>query len=433
MHRPSNRFNTTLCRGTNVFHHATCGHTRVNLRLGGNRGYFEMTSSKPSPSQLPKRAVAEIKRIMAESDGLDLRGYLSKWYARAPEDFLAWPSWDEKALESLHVEWSEKRPHLSESQRFQALAFHFADANLEEFALARRWALDDPAELAIGRCVAHRIQWINFGCRACTALILIELLAERDSRLATFLAENGDIVDTLPNALTAIATHAVRAIILKDRDGLRTACERMRMRKVKGSELGLVTTLLGICDESPADVAKGLQLLLDPKRRDEDTVFNFWAFVPDAHGLYRLAESVDARLVAEFDVTQGYPWDAEFHSWTQQHENPLSDLDLNSICPILHDAVVNLSPPEWLVWTAEDERRHEAELCTRCDLWLIDWGPHPDEVRGLISKMTDISEKSPPMLIHTNFAKMTLLDPQRQLEAKGATVELRAHVPLPNA
>jgi hypothetical protein len=385
-----------------------------------------MTNSGALLASLPKRARREVTKIMQEHGKLDLVGHLSTWFRKTPRDFLAAPNWTAESLQSLLEEIDFKRPGLSPDERLLVASFrHVALSNLADSALARRLVLEDPAELARGLFVAHRLDWVHWGCRACSGEVLVDLLAVSDWELACFLAEHGDVVAPIPDDPWVLASHAVIAIVRKDWEALEKIGGQLRRRKVKGRMLAWVTTLLGIAERNPDQIATALQTLLDPNRRDETALVTFGVFFPEVHGLFRLAESVGPELVARFDVTQGFPWDAEFHTWTESHEKPIAELDLKPISRVLHDAVVNLAPPPCLVWTAEDEQRREAELTAPCDMWLIDPGTHADEVEREIVAMGGQPPSNWPAVIRTGVAKVTAIWLMNQLKSKGAVVELR--------
>lgn len=306
-------------------------------------------------SKVSKRGRDEITRIMEERDGhLPLEDFLAKRWdvmgfcksashfdERAANRITEWQS----ELAQLHPEWS-----VDQVQTVMSLAQ--LTANLREVAIARRFTLDDPGELGRGLSVLYRLLRIGQNTWACNAVSavgdFIEACAVRDIGVVQSLVEGARAGYTAIPTDRDLQDIAEIAVLQKDVETLRSAVTQMPHRKVRPWMQGIYTCLTGVSERQPDQVAKGLELYLSGLHQMRQKAELEEAINLGAQGLYRLCEWVTPDLVAEFDVMQAFPWDAEFHTWCQNHPDPLEGVDLSRISPVLHEAVVLGAPPEWL-------------------------------------------------------------------------------------
>jgi hypothetical protein len=246
---------------------------------------------------------------------------------------------------ALFAQW---RPELSPDQTDTLLSLGLLTSGLRQAAIARRFILDDPAELARGLAVANRIHKTGHGQWFSAFKELLEVCAVRDVAIAESLVEGARAGYTAIPTDWHLCDIAVIAILQKDFETLRLVTPEMPKHKVAPWLQGIYTCLTGVAEQQASEVVRGLELLLTGlhrmRQKDElDDAINMLA-----QGLHRLCEWVSPDLVAEFDVAQPFPWDADFHAWCQDHPDPLAGVDLSGVSPVLHEAVVLGNPTAWL-------------------------------------------------------------------------------------
>jgi hypothetical protein len=302
-------------------------------------------------SQVPKRGRAEIARIMAEQDGhLTLEEFLARRW-----NFEAMFSAKEVAQRTADTvaQLAREHPTWSTEQIRATLPFLYLTMNLKEMAVARRFTLGDPAELGRGLSVLSRLRWLECLINGYTYVdfnFVVEAFAVRDLAVAEYLAVGQPCVAQGELGFLDLCTLAVSAIYRKDEHAFRSVIQKMAREKSRPWQQGIHTCLMGMVEQEPEQVARGLMLLLDGMRTLRQKAELEEAICLAAHGLYRLGEWISPALVAGYDAAQACPWDVQFHTWSEEHPDPLAGLDLSNISPVLHEAVVLLQPPAW--WTA---------------------------------------------------------------------------------
>lgn len=391
-------------------------------------------SKKPLLSQIPKRAQIEITKVMSEERSqVPVDKYLRTYFGTTLEEMIRVcdsfvPGRGAKELDSQLFELEMKRPELSAEQRLNVVALRWLNLHLD-VAVARRVTHEDPAELARGLYVTNRLNWLNWGCQSQDCDSLLNLFAVRDFALVRHLAAHTTYSNTqYPNDEHVLCSYATSALIKRDFESLRPITARMKKKKVRSWMEGKFACLLGIADAQPDQIAHGLRAMLESyqRRRDEDSQWTFLVFNVEVHGLYRLGEWISPDLVAGFDVTQSFPWDAEFHAWTQAHDNPLHGVDLTPAAPILYDAVVNLKCPDWWIQSPEAAQRREQELCAKCDFWLIDFGENQAAVKDFVSRFFNKKVTDCPVQLMAGMMRYMAEGWKRQLQQLGAVAEIRA-------
>ncbi|HEX3149375.1 MAG TPA: hypothetical protein VHR66_14975 [Gemmataceae bacterium] len=293
---------------------------------------------------------------MAERDGkLSLEQFLARrWHF---EDYLRSQGMSEQnvaqeAAESFAVV-AEEHPDWSKDRVRTALALSYLTMDLKEVAIARRFTLADPTELGRGLSVLSRLRWLENLIGGHTHVdfqVLVDAFAVRDLAVAQYLTQGEPAISQGPPEFLDLCTVAVAAVYRKDFAEVQSVLRKMAKQKLRPWQQGIQQYLTGVADHQPKQVADGLALLLDGMRKMRQKDEFEEAINLPAQGLYRLAEWIGPDLVAEFDVNQPFPWDAEFHAWCQSHPEPLAGVDLTGIELALHQAVVHLQPPaEWVL------------------------------------------------------------------------------------
>lgn len=305
-------------------------------------------------AQVPKRGQAAIARIMEERGGtltlpefLAQRWNIEKYFCAegmSKKEIAQRIAEDESEMASQQPAWSKEKIRA-------VLSLSYSTMDLKEATIARRFTLDDPAELGRGLSVLSRLRWLDLLINHHSFVdfdFVVEAFAAHDLKVGPLLAKGEPAVSDGKPEFLDLCSIAVEAIGRKDMNKLRATARRMAKEKLRPWQRGICLCLTGIADGEAGTIAEGLTELLDGlhKMRQKDELEE--AINLPAHGLYRLAEWVSPDLVATFDVSQAFPWDAGFHAWCQSHPDPLESVDLSSISPDLHAAVVLLQPPrEW--------------------------------------------------------------------------------------
>lgn len=390
--------------------------------------------AKSSPlAQLPKRTQIDIAKIMAaESSQVPVETFLSRYFhATREESIRAMTSFDaDRAAADIDDESFDeelRRPELSLEQLHLKYATRMLDWRVDT-AVARRITLSDPAELARGLFVANRLEWLRSDEVDQDCDFLLNLFAVRDRRAVDALARLPGYTDPdFPNDEHTLCSELVSALIRQDVAAVPAVAERMRRKKAPTWMKHKFECLLGIAERQGDGFVHGLHGMLEsyPKRRDESADSLLAAFNVEAHGLYRLAEEFAPEVVAGFDIARPFPWDAEFHVWTQAQEHPLDGIDLKAVSPLLRDVLVDLKIPDWWALSPEAARRREEELESRCDVWLLDGGPKPEDVRTIVASFCPKPPSVYPAQVFSGAMRYMAEGWKKQLTKLGATVELR--------
>jgi hypothetical protein len=322
--------------------------------MAGSRG----SSPNALLAAVPKRGRDAIARIMAERGGdrtleqLLERNWNYHDYLRS--DLGLTPRDANQQIDEMTAALAREHPAWSPDQVRGTVPFLTLTIDLREVAIARRFTLDDPAELGRGLAVLGRLRWFEnllAGTAGAEFNAVLEAFAVRDLEAATRLVAGEPAVSRPADGeeleFLDLGTLAVAAAVRRDDRALGSVVRRMAGGKLPPWQQGVRACLGGLADRRADAVAAGLNQFLDGMRklRQKDELEE--AVCLTAHGLFRLCEWASPDLVAGFAVTVPIPWDAGFHAWTEAHPDPLAGLDLTGISPALHDAVVRLRPPTW--------------------------------------------------------------------------------------
>lgn len=342
------------CRDKNVFHNRGCWV--VDAILDGN---WPGTESAEPPAQktllatLPKKVRLSIEETMQNPDAqLSIEEHLSIRWSFGRKRWSR--EWTEEELEKEVDRWHQMRPNWTKRQARTALALHNVTEGVwREFGLARRFALEDPTELALGEGLMLRCMWLQ---GLLTNALLGAAEFEWPIRILHLVFATRDITLAKRHVAAALPMKevidldpfggAVLALYRRDFDTLQSLTRRWARAKGYPDEQWMITCVKGIAKESPAIVAEGLQQRVDTMRKARPS--DREAVDLDAHGFYHLCQWAAPESVTKFDVTQALPWDAQLHTWLQSNEVPVSNLNLKSISPDLHRALVLLEPTKWL-------------------------------------------------------------------------------------
>jgi hypothetical protein len=192
---------------------------------------------------------------------------------------------------------------------------------------------------------------------------------------------------------------AYRAIAGRDTAQMQRLADRWphpaRSRRVPPAETVLLPILQGDAD----GVVQALNALLEKQRRSSEPE-GFGVFSWTAHACYFAAHRRDPALLAEFDVAQRAPWDAEFHALAMKETDPLARFDFASAPVPLRDLLLSQEVPQWLRGLQADASEELVELI------LLQVGPQSNAVRGNLNNM--LSEGWTPEEFAHRTAKLPL-------------------------
>lgn len=215
---------------------------------------------------------------------------------------------------------------------------------------------------------------------------------------------------------------ALRAIATRDDALGQTLIDRWTHPAIGSQATRFQSGLLSILQRHPQNVVAHLnQILNDERNADEPTGFGVMSL--PAHALYRAANWIDPELVAEFDVTQSFPWDAEYHAVSTATPNALDGFDFSNTPAVVRDLLLAQNVPDWLrqlpLAPQEESQLHYCQL--------TELGPDPDAVRVLLE--SNMQWNTAECLHRASQLPLTLCLPKyltdriaREMAAAGATV-----------
>lgn len=278
--------------------------------MAGSRG------SSPKSAVLaavPKRGREYIAQIIAERGGqLALEQFLARnWnyhdYLRLDLGLSTREA--DQQIDEMTAALAREHPAWSRDQVRATVPFLTMTIDLREVVIARRFTLDDPAELGRGLAVLGRVRWFEnllAGTAGAEFDALLEAFAVRDLEAATHLAAGEPAVSQPADGeeleFLDLATLAVAAAVRRDGRALGSVIQRMSGGKLPPWQQGVRECLGGLADRRADAVAAGLDQFLDGMRRLRQKDELEEAVSLTAHGLYRLCEWASPALVAGFAV-----------------------------------------------------------------------------------------------------------------------------------
>jgi hypothetical protein len=218
----------------------------------------------------------------------------------------------------------------------RAIPRRAATGNLDEFG---RFIQMQVRQMVLFQCV-HGSSYTHIFELLLALAIGDDPAIERFLKTATFPESGRDKFSTIYNG--------VHALLRED------AAEIDRLRKTKISKStptwakGQVHCLQGIAERDASRVAAGIDEHLDGfyKAGWIDPMEKILSL--QAHGMYRLAERIDPKLVRKFNTERDLPWDREFHAWSNGRVPKLA-VEHFGDCPAdLCAPFVTLEIPPWL-------------------------------------------------------------------------------------
>jgi hypothetical protein len=298
-------------------------------------------SKKPLLSRLPQNAQRALPEVMNRCGNRTLKEYIA-WEWNFEQQM------DPDRLKRFMTGLQENRGGLTVEQRLTGTRFSHVYSSLAELAVARRFCLEDPNEVLIGLSLAGRIGWMEQGLKGRSFDDpLLGALAVGDFAVAERYIETLPVWNPDGDADFDLRSDGVVAVLRRDYVLLKTALDRDVHRSDIAWYQAMIDFFRGVMENDSGQTTAALQRFFLAMKRLRQKIDILFAICTMTHGFYRLAESVSPELVAGFDVTQEFPWDAEVHACASRGDRPWENLDLSDISPELHRAVTTLNRPIW--------------------------------------------------------------------------------------
>lgn len=295
-------------------------------------------------SQVGKKARDEIAKFMESRDGsLSLHEFMKKrwsWYDISNDEKIA------KRQEKRRAELANRYTNWSANEVDTSLRLWQCSIDLNDVAISRRVALDDPGELGRGLAVANRFHELNNTVEDG----VVAICASGDVNLARRLLNGRMFPRRAVVSREFLHMDVIYGLLQNDSEVVKRLIPLFAAQKdVRPWLEGIYVALSGVFENRADVVARGLELHMTGIHKMQQKSELMGAVNLTVHGLYRLIEWMSPELVSKFDVTQPFPWDAEFHAWTQDNPHPLAELDFTDISPVLHDFLVHGKMPQWMI------------------------------------------------------------------------------------
>lgn len=225
-------------------------------------------------------------------------------------------------LEGLRRNLREQQPELSDKECEAMIEVClFSTADLPMRALARRIAFNKLSDLRTALSLEARNGWLEHrryrskdGSDS-DAWRILRALAVRDVAIARRYLDLSDEPLKGPGHRPSILLYnAMFAIFRRDKALQRDLVGPIAKQKAPEAYKAVLNVAGGILTDDPPAVAAGLAHVLATFRRmplhDHEKVISFVA-----HGLAELALEKNGKLLDNFDVAQGMPWDSAFFEW----------------------------------------------------------------------------------------------------------------------
>lgn len=248
----------------------------------------------------------------------------------------------------------EYRPELSDEELRLNVLFGWISDGMWGWCVrgvARRFYIGDVEEFALFLQMQVRQAALNHLANYDEYIDIWQLLpalAIRDDATVKLFMEVATYPLTSGHVDTRDIYNGVHAILRDDAKGM-DAIARKKLSKSSPTWLtGIIRCLQGIVSEDARLVASGIDEHLVGYRRSYrgDPLEKVVSL--HAHGLYRLAQTANSKLVADIDVARQLPWDAQLHEVASGRWETLR-VDHFGECPReLAETFVTLKRPRWV-------------------------------------------------------------------------------------
>lgn len=263
------------------------------------------------------------------------------------------------SLECLRRNLRQQQPQLNDEECEALVEMSlFSTIDLPERGLARRIAFNLLSDLRTALSMEARIDWLEHrryrskGGSDSDAGPILRALAARDVAIARRFLDLSDGPLRGRRGYGILLYNAMLAIFRRDEALQRDLVGPIAKQKAPEAYKAILNVLGGILTEDASVVAAGLTQVLATFRRmpahDHDKIISFLA-----HGLAELALEKNGKLLDEFDVAQGMPWDAAFFEWLRGESSSPVYPELAKKSPLLDKWLNRFEIPD--SWGKDDE------------------------------------------------------------------------------
>jgi hypothetical protein len=240
-------------------------------------------------------------------------------------------------------------------EEYTAQALHdWINISLVDRGIARRLALDNPAELAAHASLAGRLNWMNSYRRNNESDYfpqvweILRALGGGDIVIAKRYAETSRFPIAKGHPEVVPLYNGVLAVLRNDIEYLRSLVPILQKRKATLWVGATYPCLIGIAQGDPRLVAEGLDKMFRTcgRRQVYPSILEKTIYL-ELHGFFELCRWVSPSLVSEFDVDRPFPWDRECFQFVRTCDDPAKIIRLEGISPELHRWVMTLPRPYW--------------------------------------------------------------------------------------
>jgi len=245
-------------------------------------------------------------------------------------------------------------------------------------AIVRRWQLSSPAELhqaLVLNARASLLIWHTAPAYFDLAEHFCDAFAAADEASLQWALRELPYRSAMEYDAGAWAYLSLRAIAARDEQQMAKLVDRWPHPATSDRVSPLERGLLPILQRSAAGVVAALNDLLERERKS-DAPEGFGAVSLTTHACYQAARWYSPDLVADFDVEQTFPWDAEFHATTLTTPLPLEGFDFSTTPESLREILLTQQIPAWLRQLQNCPRNQDKTVA----LVLTEVGSHPDAV-----------------------------------------------------
>ncbi len=230
---------------------------------------------------------------------------------------------------------------------------------MPDAAIARRMELQSAAELYTGLALWARMSlliWHTKPYRFQELELLQDAFASGDTASLQWAIRELPYDPRMETEVESWSYLALRAIATRDDSLISRLIDRWPHPTTGDSATPFETGLLAILRRDAPAVIATMNLILD-EQRGSDEPQGVGVVSLSVHALHRAAHWLAPALVEGFDVTQTFPWDAEFYTVSTATLNPLEGFDFSNTPPLLRDLLLTQAIPQWLRDMARPERK----------------------------------------------------------------------------
>ena len=302
-------------------------------------------ASIPVKMKLPRQKASDVAAAMLNvhrEAGLSFEEFIAYWMQYDATEGIANTRINYPKLTKGPEKWLELKYRFESICDYptgwylRAIPRRAATGNLDEFA---RFIQMQVRQAVLFQCLHGSSYTHSFELLLALA-IGDDPAIERFVATATFPEPGRDRFTTIYNGL--------HALLRNDAAGI----DRLRKAKISNGTptwaKGEMNCLQGIAERDASRVAAGIDEHLNGfyKAGWVDPMEKILSL--QAHGMFRLAERIDPKLVRGVDTDRDAPWDREFHAWSTGCTPKLAVSDFGDCPEELCAPFVTLEIPEWL-------------------------------------------------------------------------------------